>query len=156
VVAGEPEIQDMRPLRKDLFMTPDGRDFALAFSRALGKVVVHVHGALDAGTAQELKHRLVDVIEGQGNRQVVLDLRRTTSVDAAGLSVLVDALKCMQRNGGELVLNAPTTGVARAIRAAGLDRDFLVTPGWQHPSYGDGRGESDRASVRRAGADGTT
>ena len=83
---------------------PDGSCFSLAFSRALGKVVVHVHGALDADTAPALKARLVDIIDDRGNRQVVLDLQ-TTGVDAAGLLVLADALKRMDDYGGSLVLS---------------------------------------------------
>lgn len=39
--------------------------FSLGFSRAFGKVIVHIHGRLDADSAQELKDRLVDVIDGR-------------------------------------------------------------------------------------------
>jgi anti-anti-sigma factor len=119
-------------------MTPDGHHFSLAFSRALGKVIVHIHGALRADNVHELKARLVDVIEGQGNRRLVLDLRRTTLIDAAGFSVLVDALNRMQRSGGELVLSGPTSNVALAFAAAGLDKVFVITPAWAHPARGDG------------------
>ena len=52
----------------------DGRrpEFSLAFSRTLGRVVVQIHGPLDVNNAQELDDRLADVIDGQGNRQLVL------------------------------------------------------------------------------------
>ena len=78
----------------------DRSGFSLVFSRALGKVVVHIHGALDASTAPALKARLVDIIDNQGHRQVVLDLRMMTGVDAAGLVVFADALKRMDDYGG--------------------------------------------------------
>ena len=122
---------------------PDGSDFALVFSRALGKVIVHVHGALDANTAPVLKDRLVDIMDGQGNRQVVLDLRRTTGVDAGGLSVLVDALKRMDDHGGDLVLSGPTSCVEEQLRAADLEGTFGITPEWKHPARG-GIGASRR------------
>lgn len=80
-----------------------GSEFLLGFSRALGKVIIHVHGALDAGNARELKDRLVDVIDVQGNRRLVVDLTVTTFIDP-GFSVLVDALKRLEKNGGALVL----------------------------------------------------
>ena len=115
---------------------PDGSDFALVFSRALGKVVVHVHGPLDANTAPALKDRLVDIMDGQGNRQVVLDLRRTTLVDAAGLLVLVDAVKRMDEYGGDLVLSGPTSCVEEQLRAADLEGTFGITPEWTHPARG--------------------
>jgi anti-anti-sigma factor len=120
-------------------MASAGPDFALGFSRAIGKVIVHVDGALDAATAPELKDRLVDVIDGQGNRHIVVDLTGTTRVDAAGLGVLVQALKRVQRGGGDLVLSGPTGTVAETFVAAGLDRTFLITPCWEHPAHGHGR-----------------
>ena len=115
---------------------PDGAGFSLVFSRALGKVIVHVHGALDADTAPALKARLGDIIDDQGNRQVVLDLRKTTGVGAAGLSVLADALKRMDDYGGELLLSGPTSTVEEQLRAVGLEETFGITPEWMHPARG--------------------
>lgn len=125
-------------------LTTDSRGFSLVFSRAFGNVIVHIHGALDAHSAPELKDRLVDVIDGQGNRQVVLDLREMTSIDCAGFAVLIDALKRMQRIGGDLVLSGPTKEVARAFDAADLDKVFVITPAWAHPTHGDGRSTQQR------------
>lgn len=116
-------------------MPLDGLNFSLVFSRALGKVVVHVHGALDGDTAYELHDRLVDVIDGQGNLQLVLDLRGMTLIDSAGFSVLVDALARMRKNGGELVLSGATSTVADAFRNAVLDKLFVMTPAWAHPAH---------------------
>jgi anti-anti-sigma factor len=115
---------------------PDGAGFSLVFSRALGKVIVHVHGALDADTAPALKARLVDIIDDQGNRQVVLDLRKTTGVGAAGLLVLADALKRMDDYGGELLLSGPTSSVEEQLRTVGLEETFGITPEWTHPARG--------------------
>lgn len=121
----------------------DRPDFSLVFSRALGKVIVHVHGALDANTAPSLKARLGDIIDGQGNRQVVLDLRRMTCVDADGLFVIADALKHMDDSGGELLLSGPTGEVEDQLRAVGLEKTFGITPEWTHPARG-GIGSSRR------------
>lgn len=115
---------------------PDGSGFSLAFSRALGKVVVHVHGALDADTAPALNDRLLDIIDGQGNRQVVLDLRRTTCVDASALRVLADAQERMDGYGGELLLSGPTGTVEEQLRDIGLEEAFAITPEWTHPARG--------------------
>jgi anti-anti-sigma factor len=106
------------------------------FSRALGKVVVHVHGGLDAYTAPGLKARLVDIIDNQGNRQVVLDLRRTTSIDAAGMGVLTDAQKRMSEYGGQLLISGPTRAVETQLRSLGLEDVFGITPEWTHPARG--------------------
>ena len=114
----------------------DDSGFSLMFSRALGKVVVHVHGALNADSAPALKARLGDIIDDQGNRQVVFDLRKMTAVDVAGLLVLADALKRMDDYGGELLLSGPTPSVEEQLRAVGLEETFGITPEWTHPARG--------------------
>ncbi|MFN2505070.1 MAG: STAS domain-containing protein [Acidimicrobiales bacterium] len=133
-------------------MTLDGADFSIVFSRALGRVIVHVHGALDWNTAHQLKHRLIDVIDGQGNRDLVLDLKGMTSIDSGGIAVLVDALKRLQKRGGDLVLSGPTATVAAALEAVGLDKVFDITPAWSHPSNGEVRNNvSGRVAWGRPG-----
>ena len=112
----------------------DGSGFSLVFSRALGKVVINVHGALDVNTAPSLKAGLADIIDNQGNRHVVLDLRKTTGIDAAGLSVLVEAFKRMADYGGDLLLSGPTSAVERQLRTVGLEEVFGITPEWTHPA----------------------
>ena len=127
-------------------------EFSLVFGRALGKVIVSIHGPVDADTAPELRHRLRDLIDGQGNRHLVLDLSGTTLVDDAGLAVFIDAHKRMQRIAGELVFSGAPTKVLGTLKAAGLDKVFTVTPAWSHPAnaYGDAK-VSGRAGWRRSG-----
>lgn len=107
-------------------------------------MIIHIHGALDADNSHELKDRLVDVIDGQGNRRLVVDLRATTFIDSTGFSVLVGALKRMQKNGGELVLSAPTSDVSAAFGSSGLDKVFDIIPAWAHPAHGDARTKADK------------
>jgi anti-anti-sigma factor len=113
-----------------------GSYLSLVFSHVLGRLVIDIHGPLDASTAHELGGRLVDVIEAQGHRQLVLDVRGMTHIDGAGFAVLVDALKRIRRNGGELVLSGPTREMTQAFRDAGLDQAFVMTPAWTHPARG--------------------
>jgi len=125
-------------------MTTVAPQFSLVFSRALGKVIAHVHGTLDAGSAQELQNRLIDVIDGQGNRSLIIDLASTTFIDSAGFSVLFDAWRRMHDRGGEFVLSSPTNDVARVILASDLDSVLVITPAWAHPAHGDGRNHQVR------------
>ncbi|HJV09844.1 MAG TPA: STAS domain-containing protein [Acidimicrobiales bacterium] len=122
---------------------------SLTFGRALGRVVVTVDGALDGETAPELRDRLVDLIDGQGNRQLVLELGGLTAIDRAGIAVLVDALKRLQRNAGSMVLSGPAEGIVSALGVAGVTSAFAISPAWAHPAYGDG--PSNRAGWRRSG-----
>lgn len=132
-------------------MTPDHRTFSLGFSRALGKVVVHLHGRLDADGAAVLRHRLADVIDGQGNRQLVMDLRDLTGIDPAGFKVLVDARTRMMKVGGELVLSGATREMASAFEAVALEIVFVMTPSFAHPAHGDGPTTSGARRLGRIG-----
>ena len=125
-------------------MQVNDSEFSLIFGRALGKVVVGIRGPVDAHTAPELRHRLADLIDGQGNRNLVLDLSGMTHVDAAGLSVFVDAHKRMQRIAGQLVFSGPAPSVVGAFASAGLDKIFTVTPAWSHPANGYGGARAGR------------
>lgn len=116
---------------------PTGSALSLVFSRALGQVIVHLHGVLDDVTAHQLDDQLLQVIDGQGNRQLVLDLGGLSRIEGAGFSVLIDALRRVRRLGGELVLSAATVEVIRAFQAAGLDKLFYMAPAWMHPAAGD-------------------
>lgn len=108
-------------------------------------------GPLVAGTAAELRDRLHDLIDGQGNRHFVLDLSETTTIDRAGVSVLVDALKQVQRNAGDLVLSGPGAHVVAALAAAGVGEAFAITPAWSHPVHGFGCDKARPAGGRRIG-----
>ena len=127
-------------------MLSNGSSLSLVFGRSLGRVVVDIHGPLDANTAGQLRHRLTDLIDGQGNRHLVLDLRGMTHVDPAGLAVLVHAHKKVQMNAGDLLLSGASKEVLRVFERAGLDKVFSLTPSWLHPSHGDWPPESGRFS----------
>ena len=118
----------------------------------MGRVVVSVHGPLDTSTAAELRDRLVDLIDGQGNRHLVLELRAMSTIDRAGIGVLVDALKRLQRNAGTLTLSGPNPEAVKALAAVGVEKAFAITQAWAHPAYGQGRDDhSLPAGWRRIG-----
>lgn len=86
-------------------MTPT--DSSLDVARKRGRVVVTVRGDLDlAGTAR-LGVILGDLIDGQGNLTVGVDLRSATVVDPAGLGVLTVADRLASGRGGDLRVNGP-------------------------------------------------
>lgn len=114
---------------------PDGPSLRLAIARALGAVVVTLHGQLDGSSSVVVGQTLEDLIEGQGNLFVVVDLRDTVVRDTAGLAVLVKARDRMEERGGEFILASPSTDTDRALRAAGLG-DVIETHAERryHPS----------------------
>ncbi len=127
-------------------MLSNGSRLSLVFGRSLGRVIVEVNGPLDATTAGQLRHRLTDLIDGQGNRDMVLDLRGMTLIDGGGLSVLIQAHKRMQMNDGRLIMSAASPEALRLFEDAGLDKVFSLTPSWMHPAHGDGPPASGRST----------
>jgi anti-anti-sigma factor len=92
-------------------MTP-AADHSLAVTREHGAVVVTVHGEIDLARSVALGAVLGDLIDGQGNLSVVVDLAEVTRVDPAGLGVFAAAAKLARRRGGLLTV----TGVPPAHR----------------------------------------
>jgi anti-anti-sigma factor len=80
--------------------------FGIVIGRRLGTVVVTVHGELDVARAAQLGTILVDLIDGQGNLSLVVDLHDATTSDPDTLSVFVDAAERAQRRGGTVELEA--------------------------------------------------
>ncbi|MDP9386889.1 MAG: STAS domain-containing protein [Actinomycetota bacterium] len=85
-----------------------------------------VDGELDACTAPILAERLADLIDAQGNLNVVLDLSATTFIDSSGLTALVTAHKALRSRGGRFAVAAPTAPVRRLLEITGLDRVLTV------------------------------
>ncbi|HWI04522.1 MAG TPA: hypothetical protein VNT52_11985, partial [Acidimicrobiales bacterium] len=64
----------------------------IVVSRYQGTVVVSIHGDLDGPRAADLDYMLADLIDGQGNRSVIVDLRDATAMDPQWLSLFTDAV----------------------------------------------------------------
>jgi anti-anti-sigma factor len=106
--------------------TPDPA-FALAIARAMGVVVVTAHGPLDAANGAVLKSVLADLIEGQGNMNVIVDLHDVAVVDPSSLGVLVASAASAASRGGGLTLSDPCEAVAADLETSGLSPAFTVT-----------------------------
>lgn len=105
-------------------MTPTG---SLAIGRSLSAVVVTLHGDLDLIASLRLAAALRDLIEGQGNLAVIVDLRDVRRIDGSGSDVLAAAAERIAGRGGELRLGGPTSAVFDVLVPAGLAR-FVSAP----------------------------
>ncbi len=65
--------------------------FSIVTRRAPGRVVVTVDGLVDAHNSGQLRYILSDLIDQQGNRNLVIDLRDTTVGEGADLELFVQA-----------------------------------------------------------------
>jgi hypothetical protein len=97
---------------------------AVVIGRFQGTVVVTVHGELDVPGVSLLDRTLCDLIDGQGNVSVVVDLRdaRVTSIDER-VSVFADAVERVhRRHGGVLGLNRPPPALHEELCRRSLGR----------------------------------
>jgi anti-anti-sigma factor len=97
----------------------------LSISRVLGKVVVAVDGPVDVESTHCLRPLIADLVEGQGNLDVEIDLRRAW-LDAAGVRLLSDTADQSRRRGGVVAVR----GAAPHIRDVLVERGLADAGGW--------------------------
>lgn len=100
--------------------------FTFTVSRIEGRVLVRVGGELDAYSSPHLRSTLLDLIDGQGNLALVIDLGNLDFIDSTGLSVLMTALRRSRDHGGDVVLRHPRPSTMRLLRITAMDRVFAI------------------------------
>lgn len=100
--------------------------FALSVTRTKGAVVVTACGRLDSAGGAVLDAVLVDLIEGQGNLRVIVDVHDMTVDDPLNLAVLVAAATSADRQGAALILADPGDSLFVQLEAIGLTRAVTV------------------------------
>jgi anti-anti-sigma factor len=139
---------------KPLGVQAPEKAFALAVGRAMGVVVVTAHGHLGAAESDVLQTVLVDLIEGQGNMKVVMDVRDVSGFSPSSLEVLVAATDAAAQLGGELTFSDPSDAGSRALEAVGLgDAITLARKCGLRALAPPPRGEGDGAARRAAMAE---
>ena len=103
------------------------RELTIGIGRSRGTVVVTLVGPVDTPEATRLAATLSDLIDGQGNLAIAVDLSDVRRVGASGLLVLSDAAVDLERRGGRLALCEARQGVLDALHLAGLCR-FIGGP----------------------------
>lgn len=99
----------------------------LEYLRQDGKIVVRIVGEVDLASAPVLREALVELIDGQGNLFVQLDLENLSFIDSTGIGVLVRALRSVRQKGGDLTLTNCRASTLRILEIAGLTTIFGVT-----------------------------
>lgn|GEM_PF-4666747 len=100
--------------------------------------MVTVVGPLDTLTATRLAAALGDLIDGQGNLAVAVDLGDVHRIAAPGEQVLAAAACNLERRGGRLSLREAHGSVLCALERAGLTR--CVTSSQPHDAEEAGTG----------------
>jgi anti-anti-sigma factor len=99
-----------------------GGELAIAIGRSLGTVVVRLAGPMEGLAVARLATALDDLIDGQGNLAIAVDLRGVRCLAPAALEVLSAAGSALERRGGRLMLCEARGGTLGALELAGLRR----------------------------------
>ena len=121
---------------------------SVVIGRFRGTVVVTLHGDVDLRTSAALAGALHDLIDGQGNLAVVVDLRDVPRIDPSGVEVLAGAADRIAGRGGQLRLGGPAGAVFDALALSGLAR--LIDIPFQ-PEHRPWSPPPSRAAARRTG-----
>lgn len=108
----------------------------IEIGRHQGAVVVTVHGEFDLAAAAQLRPMLADLIDGQGNLSLIVDLHDATvsATDADDMSVFADAARRAHLRGGAMTLIGPPSLLHGALRRRGLGH--VVGAALDHGSSG--------------------
>jgi anti-anti-sigma regulatory factor len=93
---------------------------SITVGRSAGTVVVTVCGELDAKTSKHLGIILADLIDGQGNLSILVDLHEASARDPDCLWILTEAAERAHRRGATMRLDAAAE-VTSALQLRGLD-----------------------------------
>ncbi|MGH9222428.1 MAG: hypothetical protein ACRD2W_01185 [Acidimicrobiales bacterium] len=102
-------------------------NLSLVVGRALGTVVVTVAGKLDLESCHRLEGLLIDLIEGQGNLAVAVDLARAT-IEPEALPVFIDAAHRASVRSARLTLRALAPDAHEALLPRGLAESVEILP----------------------------
>jgi hypothetical protein len=94
---------------------------SLSIERRRGTVVVTVHCELTPDLVTQLRHVVHDLVEGQGNLHVKLELPELEGVNATLLSLLVDTASNLEGRYGSLRVTTPRGAWQRPAVAAVID-----------------------------------
>lgn len=101
----------------------------IGIGRSDGTVVVTLAGCLDASGSVWLDHLLGDLVDGQGNQFVAIDLRRVERADSSVLALFVVFSDRVAGHGGHLVLREPPATVLEGLDGAASDDSLEVVLG---------------------------
>lgn len=82
-------------------------------------IVASPRGVLDMTAAPEFRTELL-AQAGNGNKRIVVDLSDVEVIDSSGLGALIDGLKAMRKQGGDLQLTGLSAQVASMVELTQL------------------------------------
>jgi anti-anti-sigma regulatory factor len=99
----------------------------VVIGRGHGSVVVTVEGELDLAGCRLLEGVLTDLIEGQGNLTVAVDLGNAV-VEPVAMVVFIEAARQARQLGTKFILKEPPAETQYALQAEGYGEQIEMLP----------------------------
>jgi anti-sigma B factor antagonist len=92
-----------------------------------GVSIIEIKGRLDSKTTGELEHKILGVLEGDGQKLLV-DMADLDYINSSGLRVLVMAYQRLKQSGGTLAISGTKDYILEVFEIAGYHRLFNLFP----------------------------
>ena len=86
------------------------------------KLTVVLTGEIDHHCAKDYISAITAKIEAYSPRVCILDFEDVTFMDSSGIAVVINALRCMSRIDGNLLLSGLGDQPMKVFRASGVDK----------------------------------
>ena len=85
-------------------------------------VLVRVSGEIDHHSAEIIRKSLEREIKRSSAINIAMDFSRVTFMDSSGIAVVINALRCMAKIEGKLILSDLGAQPLKVFRASGIDK----------------------------------
>ena len=86
------------------------------------RLTVALTGEIDHHCAKGYIAAITSKIEIYNPKICVLDFRDVSFMDSSGIAVAINAMRCVQKIGGKLILEGLNTQPLKVLRASGIDK----------------------------------
>lgn len=95
-------------------------NLSIKLENAAGEYTLYLQGEIDAFTAQQLREKLIPLVQQGADTTITVDLQDVSYMDSTGIGIFVGALKTSAQSGSKLVLINIPSRIERLFRITGL------------------------------------
>lgn len=94
-----------------------------------GTLTVALTGEIDHHCAKSYIQAISSKIEAYTPQMCILDFEQVSFMDSSGIAVVINALRCMSKSGGKLMVSGMNSQPMKVFRASGLDNLVEIKEG---------------------------
>lgn len=94
-----------------------------------GELTVALTGEIDHHCAKAYIAAITSKIEAYTPKVCVLDFQDVPFMDSSGIAVVINAMRCMNRIQGQLLLSGVTAQPMRVLHTSGIDKIVQIKEG---------------------------